>query len=165
MGLEPISVTPLTCGDARTTDIATCFHPAASSSILGNRTAVRYVPHGYVAAPAPSNLTAGWIGTPAAGMKKAPVRRVHDQEHQSARPDYAEGPSPVTESAIGLFNTELIKLRRPWKTLSDVELATAEYVGWYHHRRVHGETGHVPPAEYESNYYTELTKPQVITAI
>jgi hypothetical protein len=37
------------------------------------------------------------------------------------------------ESTIGLFKTELIKPRRPWKTLSDVELATAEWVDWYNY--------------------------------
>ncbi len=40
----------------------------------------------------------------------------------------------LMESTIGLFKTELIKPRRPWRTLSDVELATAEYVDWYNHR-------------------------------
>ncbi|WP_430625791.1 IS3 family transposase [Streptomyces sp. NBC_01264] len=69
------------------------------------------------------------------------------------------------ESAIGLFKTELIKPRRPWKTLSDVELATAEYTDWYNHRRLHGEIGHVPPVEYENNYCRATTKPQVTTTI
>ncbi|MEU3098564.1 hypothetical protein ABZ690_28365, partial [Streptomyces sp. NPDC006967] len=41
----------------------------------------------------------------------------------------------------------------------------AEWVDWYNHRRLHGEIGHVPPVEYEANYYTELTKLQVITTI
>ncbi len=67
----------------------------------------------------------------------------------------------LMESAIGLLKTELIKPRRPWKTLSDVELATAEYVDWYNHRRLHGEIGHVPPVEYENNHYLATTKPQV----
>ncbi|MET8566282.1 IS3 family transposase [Streptomyces flaveolus] len=69
----------------------------------------------------------------------------------------------LMESTIGLFNTELIKPRRPWKTLSNVELATAEYVDWYNHRRLHGEIGHVPPVEYENNHYLATTKPQVTT--
>ena len=51
----------------------------------------------------------------------------------------------LMESTIGLFKTELIKPRRPWKTLSDVELATAEWVDWYNHHRLHGEIGHIPP--------------------
>ncbi|WP_189939334.1 IS3 family transposase [Streptomyces sulfonofaciens] len=71
----------------------------------------------------------------------------------------------LMESAIGLYKTELIKPRRPWRTLSQVELATAEWIDWYNHRRLHGEIGHVPPVEYEANYYTELTKPQVTTTV
>ncbi|MFE7046729.1 IS3 family transposase, partial [Streptomyces atratus] len=71
----------------------------------------------------------------------------------------------LMESAIGLYKTELIKPQRPWKTLSQVELATAEWTDWYNHRRLHGEIGHVPPVEYEANYYMESTKPQVTTTI
>lgn len=67
----------------------------------------------------------------------------------------------LMESTIGLFKTELIKPHRPWKSLSQVELATAEWVDWYCHRRLHGEIGHIPPAEYETKYYRETTKPQV----
>ncbi|MGK4579359.1 IS3 family transposase [Kitasatospora sp. HPMI-4] len=67
----------------------------------------------------------------------------------------------LMESTIGLYKTELIKPGRPWKTLSQVELATAEWADWYNHRRLHGEIGHVPPAEYETNYYLATTKPLV----
>ncbi|GAB2836485.1 integrase core domain-containing protein [Actinocorallia aurea] len=69
----------------------------------------------------------------------------------------------LMESTIGLFKTEIIKRRGPWKTLSHVELATAEWVDWYNHRRLHGEIGHIPPAEYETNYYLTTTKPQLTT--
>ncbi|KAE8763225.1 IS3 family transposase, partial [Georgenia thermotolerans] len=34
----------------------------------------------------------------------------------------------------------------------NVEIAVAEYVDWYNHRRLHGELGHVPPAEYEATF-------------
>lgn len=71
----------------------------------------------------------------------------------------------LMESTIGLYKTELIKPQRPWKTLSQVELATAEWIDWYCHRRLHGEIGHVPPVEYENSYYLMTTKPQVTTAI
>ncbi|QDN94741.1 IS3 family transposase [Streptomyces sp. RLB3-6] len=71
----------------------------------------------------------------------------------------------LMESTIGLYKTELIKPQRPWKSLSQVELATAEWIDWYNHRRLHGEIGHVPPAEYEANHYMESTKPQVTTTI
>jgi transposase InsO family protein len=69
----------------------------------------------------------------------------------------------LMESTIGLFKTELIKPGRPWRTLAQVELATAEWIDWYCHRRLHGEIGHIPPAEYETNYYLANTKPQATT--
>lgn len=67
----------------------------------------------------------------------------------------------LMESTIGLYKTELVKPGRPWKTLSQVELATAEWIDWYCHRRLHGEIGHVPPVEYETNYHLTTTKPLV----
>jgi putative transposase len=51
------------------------------------------------------------------------------------------------------FKTERIKPRRPWKTLSEVEPATAEWVDSYCHRRLHGGIGQIPPVEHETNYY------------
>ncbi|MFJ9034418.1 integrase core domain-containing protein [Streptomyces sp. NPDC102274] len=41
----------------------------------------------------------------------------------------------LMESTIGPYKTEAIKPGRPWKTLSQVELANAEWVNWYNHRR------------------------------
>jgi transposase InsO family protein len=67
----------------------------------------------------------------------------------------------LMESAIGLYKTELINRRGPWRTLTDVELATAEWIDWYNNRRLHGEIGHVPPAEYETAFYLTTTKPQL----
>jgi putative transposase len=60
----------------------------------------------------------------------------------------------LAESVIGLFKTELIRRRGPWRTVDDVELATLGWVDWYNTRRLHGELGHIPPAEYETAYYT-----------
>lgn len=71
----------------------------------------------------------------------------------------------LMESTICLFKTELINPRRPWKTLSDVELATAEWVDWYNHHCLHGEIGHIPPAECEANHYLINKKPQVTVKI
>jgi putative transposase len=61
----------------------------------------------------------------------------------------------LMESQIGLFKTELIKPRRPWKGLADVELATAEWVDWFNHQRLHSAIGDIPPAEHEANYYAQ----------
>lgn len=43
--------------------------------------------------------------------------------------------------------------RGPWAGVTDVEIGTAEYLDWFNHRRLHGEIGHIPPAEYETNHY------------
>ena len=45
----------------------------------------------------------------------------------------------LMESTIGLYKTELIKRRGPWRTLAEVELATAEWTDWYNNRRVRHE--------------------------
>jgi putative transposase len=61
----------------------------------------------------------------------------------------------LMESTIGLYKTELIKRQGPWRTLADVEIATAEWVDWYNTRRLHSELAHVPPIEYEKAYYRQ----------
>ncbi|MGW6218102.1 IS3 family transposase [Streptomyces sp. NPDC055109] len=71
----------------------------------------------------------------------------------------------LMESTIGLFKTELIKPRRPWKKLSEVELATAEWVDWYCHRRLHSGIKHTPPVAYETNYNSTTAKHQVTIKI
>jgi putative transposase len=42
----------------------------------------------------------------------------------------------MAESIIGLFKTELIRRRGPWRSLDAVELATLEWVDWYNNRRL-----------------------------
>lgn len=61
----------------------------------------------------------------------------------------------LMESTIGLYKTELINKRKPWKTLSGVELATAEYIDWYNARRLHTAIGDVPPDQFEATYYAQ----------
>lgn len=63
----------------------------------------------------------------------------------------------LAESTIGLFKTELIRRRGPWKTLDDVEIATLEWVDWLNNRRPHTELGDIPPAGHETTYYREIT--------
>lgn len=59
----------------------------------------------------------------------------------------------LAESVIGLFKTEVIRRRGPWRSLEDVEFATLEWVAWFNHSRLLEPIGHVPPAEYEEAYY------------
>jgi transposase InsO family protein len=63
----------------------------------------------------------------------------------------------LMETIIGLFKTECIATTifhdRPYKTLADVEYATAGWVDWYNHRRLHSTLGMTTPAEHEQAHY------------
>jgi putative transposase len=73
----------------------------------------------------------------------------------------------LMESIIGLYKTECIATTvfhdGPYKTLADVEYATAGWVDWYNHRRLHGSLGMLTPVEYEQHHYAALnTEPQPV---
>jgi transposase InsO family protein len=59
----------------------------------------------------------------------------------------------LAESVIGLFKTEVIRRRGPWRTLDDVEFATLTWVAWFNTQRLLEPLGYVPPAEYEEQFY------------
>jgi putative transposase len=65
----------------------------------------------------------------------------------------------LAEAFNSLYKAELIRNKGPWRGLDDVEYATAEYVDWFNHRRIHGSLGKVPPAEYETVHAGPETAP------
>jgi transposase InsO family protein len=62
----------------------------------------------------------------------------------------------LAETINGLFKTEVIRRRGPWRSVAAVELATLAWVDWFNHRRLLEPIGHVPPAEAEARYHAEL---------
>ena len=58
-----------------------------------------------------------------------------------------------------LFKAELVRKRGPWTGIDDLEIATAEYIDWFNHRRLHGEIGMIPPVELEENDHHHQTVP------
>lgn len=64
----------------------------------------------------------------------------------------------LAETIIGLYKTELIRKRGPWRHLDDVEYATLEWVDWFNHRRLLEPIGDIPPAEFEEIYYREQVR-------
>ena len=66
----------------------------------------------------------------------------------------------LAETVNGLYKTELIKPRKPWKGVDEVEIATAEWVDWFTHRRLYEYCGDVPPAELEAAYYARIAARQ-----
>jgi putative transposase len=65
----------------------------------------------------------------------------------------------LAETVIGLFKTEEIYRRGPWKGLEDVEFATLEWVAWYNGHRLLEPLGYVPPAEFEQAYHDRQAAP------
>jgi putative transposase len=61
----------------------------------------------------------------------------------------------MAESTIGLFKSELVWPKGPWRTVEQLELATLLYVEWFNHRRLHGELDLMTPAEIEERYYQQ----------
>ena len=66
----------------------------------------------------------------------------------------------LAESFNGLYKAELIHRRGPWKSVEDVEWATLTYLEWFNNRRLHGEIGMIPPAEFEFRYATLTRRSQ-----
>jgi len=65
----------------------------------------------------------------------------------------------LAESVIGLFKTEVIHRRGPWKGIEDVEFATLTWVAWYNSSRLLEPLGYVPPVEFEEAYYRRQAVP------
>ena len=59
----------------------------------------------------------------------------------------------LAETIIGLYKTEVIRRRGPWRHLEAVELATLEWVEWFNHRRLFEPIGDLTPVEKEEIYY------------
>jgi len=64
----------------------------------------------------------------------------------------------LAESIIGLYKTEVIRRRGPWRDLEAVEFATLEWVHWFNHHRLFEPIGHIPPAQRETAYYRAATE-------
>ena len=68
----------------------------------------------------------------------------------------------LMETINGLYKTECIRTtifhEGPYKTIADVEYATAGWVDWYNNRRLHGSLGMMTPVEYENTHYATLNR-------
>jgi putative transposase len=68
----------------------------------------------------------------------------------------------LMETINGLYKAECIRTTvfhdRPYRTIADVEYATAGWVEWYNQRRLHGSLGMMSPKEFEAAHYATLTR-------
>ncbi len=58
----------------------------------------------------------------------------------------------LAETINGLYKAEVIHRNGPWRSPDVVEFATLEWIDWFNHRRLFGQIGSVPPAEFEAMY-------------
>jgi putative transposase len=70
----------------------------------------------------------------------------------------------LAEAFNSLFKAELVRNKGPWKSIDDLEIAVAEYIDWFNHRRLHGEIGLVPPAEHEDTFNRHNTAAATVAA-
>jgi putative transposase len=69
----------------------------------------------------------------------------------------------LAETINGLYKTEVIHRRGPWRSFEAVEFATLEWVDWFNHRRLLEPIGNIPPAEAEAAYYAQI-EPTLVAA-
>jgi putative transposase len=65
----------------------------------------------------------------------------------------------LAEAVNGLYKAEVIHKSGPWRSLDQVEFATANWVHWWNQKRLHGAIGDMPPAEFEAIYYHQHAAP------
>ena len=73
----------------------------------------------------------------------------------------------LAETTIGLYKTECVHAdspfrRGPLRNLGDVEIITADYIGWFNQQRLMHRLGRVPPAEAEACYYAQHVTDQPV---
>jgi putative transposase len=71
----------------------------------------------------------------------------------------------MAETVIGLYKTEVIRRRGPWRHVDAVEYATLEWVDWFNNRRLLEPIGYLPPLELESGYYQSQSSPVMEAAL
>jgi putative transposase len=67
----------------------------------------------------------------------------------------------LMESAVGLYNSELIDSRPTFTGSAELERETASWVHWYNTARLHSSIDYRPPVEYEQRYHQAVTSTEV----
>ena len=83
---------------------------------------------------------------PSVGPDRRPQRAL--DQHRSI--------NALAETINGLYKSEVIHRRGPWRSFEAVEFATLEWVDWFNNRRLLEPIGNIPPAEAEEHYYATL---------
>lgn len=71
----------------------------------------------------------------------------------------------LAETIIGLYKTEVIRRRGPWRHIDAVEFATLTWVDWFNNRRLLAPIGYIPPVEFEEAYHRRHTNPGMVAGL
>lgn len=101
-----------------------------------------------------------------AGSQYTSIRLTEHLELEGIRPSIGSVgdayDNALMETINGLYKAECIRTTvfhdGPYKTIADVEYATAGWVEWYNNRRLHGTLGMMTPVEYEQDHYAALNR-------
>ena len=69
----------------------------------------------------------------------------------------------LAEAVNGLYKTELIYSQPAWRSLTEVEFATMNWVHWWNTARLHEHLGQQTPAEVEATYYEHQREESLAT--
>jgi hypothetical protein len=76
----------------------------------------------------------------------------------------------LAETTIGLYKTEAVRVDSPFRdgpmrTLADVENITSAWVAWYNKSRLMHRLGRIPPIEFETAHYDELSTHEPVESL
>lgn len=71
----------------------------------------------------------------------------------------------LAETIIGLYKTEVIRGRGPWRGVEHVEFETLDWVDWFNTRRLLEPIGHMPPAVFEELHYHPKGAPALVAGL
>src|SRR5690554_4109442 len=108
-------------------------------------------------------IEAAWFITATADRNTCPYKYTERLAEAGIEPSVGSvGDSydnALAETINGLYKTEVIHRRGPWRSFEAVEFATLEWVDWFNNRRLLEPIGNIPPAEAEERYYAMLEEP------
>jgi putative transposase len=101
-----------------------------------------------------------------AGSQYTSIRLTEHLELEGIRPSIGSVgdayDNALMETINGLYKAECVRTTvfhaGPYRTIAEVEHATAGWVDWYNNERLHGSLGMMSPVEFEAAHYATLNR-------
>ena len=70
----------------------------------------------------------------------------------------------LAETINGLYKTEVIRRRKSWRTMDEVELETLKWVDWFNNRRLVEPIRNIPPAKAKEAFCANVNTLDMVVA-